>query len=144
MRFCLILAQKINKCTRIKGLSEFYLFQAKYSAIFRCLILFCMRSCIFLSSRKNVSIFFPSKLQSSSNYIKCVKHFFTYWWNHNSCVGRVFFISVVVLNLIVLYNFFTYMDIIVNTCYFKIIIKVDILSVCFLRKRGWNFIRWKS
>ena len=47
---CLILAQKVNKNMQIKGLIEFYLFQAKYCAIAVCLILFCMLSCIFLSS----------------------------------------------------------------------------------------------
>ena len=57
---CLILAPKVNKNTQIKGLIEFYLFQAKYCAIVVCLILFCMLSYIFIFSRRNVSIFSAS------------------------------------------------------------------------------------
>ena len=57
---CLILAQKVNKNTQIKSLIEFYLFQAKYCSIVVCLILFCMLSYIFFSSRRNVSLFPPS------------------------------------------------------------------------------------
>ena len=46
---CLILAQKVNKNLQIKGLIEFYLFQAKYCAIVFCLILFaCYLAFFFL------------------------------------------------------------------------------------------------
>ena len=61
---CLILAQKVNKNTPMKGLIKLYLFQAKYCAVVVCLILFCMLSRIFLFSQRNVSVFSSSDCSS--------------------------------------------------------------------------------